>query len=220
MWPLSPHRNHIVGITFDDDTMSCSWISPNHDRLIVHAYYEVHLDRNELYNTRIFNHSRILHEITTFLNQHALNHSYVLFALSGSGLYETIVDHAAVQDSHNELSTLVWDTYDIIPTYYYRAGIAREILFAYQLLALKAQLNCLAITTLCQTLIAVHDYYRQPCSLPDGTLTSQTLQQELENTYHSLCSSMHVPPHLHIETRSLLSSVGLFLLGKKLYEQY
>ncbi len=163
-------HNELVSIIFQPHQITLSHIqhTKNNAQLTLHAYKQIPLNDLELEKLIIYNPTKIKTYITNFLSIHNINNAFVLFALSGPGVFERYVPLSTTHVQPNdfnaiaELKKLYWEYKYVYPSdnaqsMYYVCGITPHMLLQYQLLAVSAQLNVLKITT---KRMALHNIYK------------------------------------------------------------
>lgn len=232
---------HIVGIAFDQNQITCSWIehpSSHKDNFNLKAYNVYPLEHYEYKQAYINNITLLKKYIASFLKQHNLQHSFIIISLKGPGLSEKIISISTETPNENHLygtsndatqKKLVWDylllsyNQSTRKYHYYLCGITREQLFQQQLLALMASYNCITIIPHRAALLQAcqHLYQNQ------WKTTTINNHASLQNFIHYCTDQCDVDALLdgaqatdQKEKTYLLESLGLFLTGIKQYERY
>jgi hypothetical protein len=235
----SPRR--IVGIAFDQNQITCSWIEQTNTlkkKFTLKAYSAYLLQHSEYKEAHIYNITQLKRYISSFLKYHNLHDSFIIISLKGPGLSEKIISISTELPSENHLydttkNTLqknrVWDylllsyNQSTKKYHYYLCGITREQLFQQQALALMASYNCIGIMPHRAALLYAcqHLYQNQ------WKTTTINNHGSLQNFIHycadhcdvdSIFTGAHTSTQ--IEKTYLLESLGLFLAGKECYEHY
>jgi len=234
MWPIPPINNTFVTISFHPHRISCCLFkqAATHHPIELKDYQTHKLDGCELEHLIIFNPSHIGKFIADFLKKNNLQTAFALFCLRGPCVTEQMVTLETAVPQPDQINLpqynhLIWDYVYLYPTkndryMFYVAGIKREQLFQYQLLALKNNLNLVAISPSTTAFLGLYKH-----SKADQFRQSQ-LGLELEQHNHrveqlldeSLIDQMvTIDPSLSIDTtneaRHLLPALGLFLMRNR-----
>lgn len=234
MWKPPCLDKRLVTITLCPDVVTCSIIcqSTSSSPLVLMAYQRFDLTHLELEKLILFNPTALKKYIDLFLLAHNAHHAFVACALRGPSLFEQFVTlpHAHAKRDHftqTELNSLVWDfqyLYFIdggLHTYYV-AGFAHQLILQYQLLAIRASLNMIALTTQQMGLLHLYKFQRGH-SFRSSQLAIDMLQHHNITDYlctlDTLNRILHIPGHLkidqHKELRYLLAACGLYI-GKEI----
>ncbi|MBN1549339.1 hypothetical protein JW872_01625 [Candidatus Babeliales bacterium] len=226
----------IVGVNITPRTITLSWIAPSKQGP---APYDIKALKQLLIETRpeatlrIFNPTRLDTLITTFLEKHNLKNACIIFALSGKGVIEKqammkkpVADLEAFEqklfnepgfaDTHS--NQMVWNYYCLQDTKehheapWYFCGMSQELLFQYQLLAIRCKLNLIHITTSTMALLQAHLHLKE---LRKGNPEAQkiTILGNLNMNGHKRTTTQH-------DHAALAEGFGLYLLGKQTYEMH
>ncbi len=231
----------IVGIAFDQNQITCSWIeqtSSHNNKFKLKAYNVYPLHHYEYKQAYINNITLLKKHICSFLKQHNLQHSFITISLKGPGLSEKIISISTETPHENHLydtskdadqKKLVWDylllsyNQNTRKYHYYLCGITREQLFQQQLLALMTSYNCITIIPHRASLL----YACQHLYQSQWKTTTINNHASLQNFIHycidqcdvdALFTGAHATNQK--EKTYLLESLGLFLTGTKRYERY
>ena len=121
------------------------------------AFQKIQLELPIIKNLTIHNMSRISSIIQDFFNNHTTNKAYTVLSLTQPGVIERVLNLSIETPQEQFLQQsdrprpLVWDYVPLShnrltgKTNYYVCGMSRENLFQYQLLAIKAHINCIGI---------------------------------------------------------------------------
>jgi hypothetical protein len=224
-------KKPIVGISIGQQKIVCSSIvqhKPDH-RFQLYAFHEAVFNRPIVENAVLLNITAIINIITSFLNNYRLKKSYVIMSIASPGLFERIIGLSVESPHHHHVindaahQALVWDYQPMSyhtaqeKTYYYICGIAREQLFCYQLLALKASLNCIAITPHRVALLKASNHLF-PGLVQQTPITNHAILQSYIHhcINHVVIDDIFSNPQSDVIT--LIESLGLYFIGKDIYE--
>lgn len=184
---------------------------------------------NQINQSIIFNLTHLSDIIAEFLQVHKLKNPYVCLAFAQNHIWDDCRWYSIDEPIHNHsiAKTVVWNytpvynNYDEQKHLFYLFGLRREILFQYQLLALKVPFYCCTITAKNRALLYLLNFLNHPLSV--DTLAQITTTQELseycsnvcnEYQYHTLFEPSELFSHLFSQEKELiLASLGLLLLG-------
>lgn len=182
-------------------------------------------------NLTIGNMTQIKKSLKSFFNTQKLLNAYTIFSLTASGLYERVislntevpqVDHL----QNNSAKKMIWDYLPLGfnqsngKTNYYACGITREQLFQYQLLAITTNVNCISIVPQRIALITASKYVN-PEHIATSSITNHaSLQNYLNYSLQQAHNQSMLQQYHDIEKKIIFETLGLVLIGKKLYEQY
>ncbi len=231
MWPMPPFNKRCIIIHFSPHHITCSWFEHN-NKATLKAYKTVPLENLELERLIIFNPSRISNIIQSFLDEHHLKHACSLFCLNGPSLKQQIVTCKAATFSPEklELSTdfiqewegIIWDYSYLYPSHdgkyvFYIAGISRELLFQYQLLAMQNHLNLTAISPEAIGLLSLYKIHKGAqfrhsqlgieLNRHNNDIAKMFDEKILRDIAHSITAEITTKTY----TTALLASLGLFL---------
>lgn len=238
MWPMPPFNPHYVTISFSPHHISCYWFQQDSKNAILKSYQTTALENLELERLIVFNPSHISQIIHSFLEKHQLANAFALFCLSGPSVKEQFItlETATPDPEQFELpdknkftwdklvwDNLVWDYTYLYPTQdgkftFYAAGITRELLFQYQLLALRTHLNLIAVTPATIGLLGLYKHskgsqFRQSQLGIELTKHNNRIDQLFDEKF---LADMIIPaPGVTVnqtDTNVLLASLGLFLM--------
>ena len=211
----------IVGINITPRTLTCSWVQApgkKHEPYELKAYKHLLFEVHQKASLAIYNPTRLSSLISTFLEVHDLRDAFIVIALSGDGLVEKqiMLPKPAVNlNSIEGKDALVWNYYCLQEQTgtnqapWYTCGLKQELLFQYQLLAIKARLNVIQITTPTMALLKAYKFLKQG-----------------KAAYNKAHITDHVNLNGHIRIRSphdhaaVVESFGLYLLGEHMYAKH
>ena len=159
MWRLQACKKNQVIISFSANQLVCAWIQPacNNKPALLKAYQRIPFFWHELENGIIYNQQAVAQAITDFFKKNKIKRSTIIFALESSTLIERITINSSASPSPRsftipKLNNMIWDFRYLYPhddgTFsFYIAGISRELLFSYQLMAHRAGITPHIITT-------------------------------------------------------------------------
>src|SRR5579859_6455735 len=163
----------IVGINITPRTLTCSWVKApdnKHDPYELKAYKHLLFEVHQKASLTIHNPTRLSSLISTFLEVHDLRDAFIVIALSGDGLVEKQVmlpkPTVSLQQFEGN-NSMIWNYYclqdqtEINQAPWYTCGLKQELLFQYQLLAIKARLNVIQITTPTMALLKAYKFLKQ-----------------------------------------------------------
>lgn len=196
------------------------------------AWEVQNLDSLQIEHGIIFNPTVVTEIILEFFKKNKLKNCFVSFALSDTMIWESccwILQEKPTSDHlPYEAKTLVWNYMQLWSNehsnkkLFYVFGLTREVLFQYQLLALKVPFNCNTITSKNRALLHAISALNQLKISPD--IFSGTLEQISDYCLAAfdLCDYKNIfmdgsddfYTFLQEEKESMLISLGLFLLGK------
>jgi len=240
MWPMPPYNQHYVTINLSPHRLSCCWFeqTKNQSSCYLKGYQITELDNLELERLIIFNPSRISTLIQHFVSTHQLKNAFVLFCLSGPSVIGQFISfNTATPDpeqfaSHNKNKSiqdkptwdkLIWDYVYLYPTdngqfMFYAAGIKRELIFQYQLLALRNNLNLITITPAAIALLGLYKHSKGS-QFRHSQLGIELAQynNRIEQLFDSVSLNTLIKenPDINIHTKDIqciLPSLGLFLM--------
>ena len=232
MWPIPRLSSDHVCITFDSHLVTCSWIARNNNGaqpFELKAYQRYPLDHGE-FAQQLFNPTYIKSCITNFLHHHALKNPSISASISGNGILEKLISVPMATPHADdfampELQSMVWDYIYLYPNdtsnfTFYVCGIARPLLFEYQLLSLAAHLNITMFTTPTTAALTLYTHLHGDTlrrnSLIHHVATSSQLQEKLF-TNDSIDSLMQIKSTVlenkHNEAQYLYTALGLYVAG-------
>lgn len=171
MWRLQKYKKNQVIISLCGNRAVCAWIQPARGNKPSHlkAYQRTPFFWHELDNGIIYNQQAVAQVIADFFKQHQIKKSSIILAIESSALVERIVTQTSASPSPRsfiipKLKTMIWDFKYLYPhddgTFsFYLAGISRELLFSYQLLAHRAGITPTVITTCRSGIFHVYKHY-------------------------------------------------------------
>lgn len=239
MWPLPKLRNDIVSLSFTPSHVTCSWIKPTRAAAAPYeliAHERIPLNNLELNQLIVFNPTSLQKKISAFVDKHNLHNASAAIALTGPQLVESIVQLHTTTPTRSDfrapkLKSMVWDFRYLHPhedgtNAFYVCGIPQRLLFQYKLFAMQLPLHVLQITTQQMALLRlyrhVHGSAFRPAQLArDMARTNNQLhdcitQEIMRRVVYARTPSLNTQEELP----SVATTVGLFLLGKDMYEAY
>jgi hypothetical protein len=182
MWPIPNLDHDLCTVSFSPDSVTCSWIQKTSNGLAcpsklekrsrapltVRAYKRYQLDNLELQNLILFNPTTIKKYITSFLAEHNKTDAFIAFSLDGPAITEhyvalpTSTPHRADFGIVNS-SSVLWDYRYLYPNdhgqfVFYVYTVPRSLILQYQLLAVAAQCNLIAMTTKSMALLTTYQH--------------------------------------------------------------
>jgi hypothetical protein len=235
MWRLPKIDHEYVGLCITPTKLIASWIRKQKTGSAypyqLKAYKEIPLSDGTMCNNRLFNQTRIIRGIRSFLDTHGLDQAYIMLAVEGPGIIETFVadETEKIMVDSSQRNTMLWRqqylyTYDDVHKIFYRAGMSRELLMQYMLLFIQARLNLIGLVPFFVPSLVM--YKRIHDAAFRRTQLASDMQQ-YNNQLHHTCTREHikrllaaVPADINTEMhQGLTLSLGLFLLGSD-YEKY
>lgn len=232
MWPWRQRTHPVMTITLDDTSLKCSWIEQrvNSATYVIRAHQHTPLDPIAV-ASRMYHPTLLQHQIQSFIAAHQLQNAYVLMAVAGQGIIESLVTVPTANPQPEDfafakLKKVLWHRAYLYPHddglhTFYVGGISRQLLFQYQLLAINLRLNLIAIIPERWVLLHLYEYV-QGAAFRRSALAHAMEQHH--NNIHALQSSdilqriIRVPTTLlPINYASLASDVGLFIAGRDWY---
>jgi len=229
MWPLPAISSQSVTISFSPCNLVCSWFQENKDETYtLKAHQRIPLHNLELEKATIFNPSFLGKAITQFLHEYHLEDASVYASVKGPIIFEKIVSLPTSSPEpgdfrHLELKKQIWDYIYLYPTAtgqfsFYLCGIKRDLLFQYQLLAIKNKINLISLAPYTLSLLHLYKY------LQGNQFRHSQLGCDLMNNQHQ-AEQLFTPemikqvvikdPTISIELDSeipfLLDTLGLFV---------
>ena len=223
-------RNRHLLLTFDEENLSCSIITPcaSIAPYALNAYQRYPLTHHEMMQLRMFNITAISHHITAFIKSHNVQHAFVSCALSGPGITELIMRAPEPRLSATMLlqqapNPLIWDSCYLYPTdhalhTFYACGMPRELMLQYQILSRMANIT---MSTLTSSWYAQLQLYKK---IQGPAFRRVHLAQTLAKHHHSwnnllnrdlLQRMIAIPPRYnHTEDLPhIRTALGLFIIG-------
>jgi hypothetical protein len=177
---------------------------------------------------RLFNISKISHNIAAFIKAHGAQHSFVSCALTGSGITELIMREpeptiSATQLMQQAPDPLIWDSCYLYPNdnalhTFYACGIPRELLLQYTIMA---RMTSLSLSTLTSAWYAHLQLYK---TMQGPAFRRVNLAHTLAAHHHRWHDLLHrdmlyrmiaIPPaYKHDdELPYIRTALGLFIMG-------
>ena len=157
MWLHKQTINNIVTLAFSPQYLAYAHIKKTNNQIPYSMinYKYIPLNNLELEKQIIFNPTQIGKQLHALLSEQKLSDADIRISLSGPTIFETIValSDKSIDELHGtQLKNLVWEDMPVFQhaqsnQQIYVCGISRELLFQYQLLAIKHKLNIRCITT-------------------------------------------------------------------------
>ncbi len=160
MWPIPALNHNIVSVLFLSDSLVCSWIQQTNTgtaSLSLNAYARYHLTNLELENLVFFNPTVIKKYISSFLQKYNLQDAFIVFSMDGPAVTEKYMAMPTSTPRRTDFgigqsSNVLWDYRYIYSNeqgqyLFYVYIVPRFLILQYQLLAIAAQCNVIAITT-------------------------------------------------------------------------
>lgn len=223
-------RSELVTIIIKPTALCIQWFEQSQKkRIIPRAWLMKPLDTLQVEDAVIFNLTFLVQTIAEFLKEHGLKNAFV-----NVGLAQGMVDEALWWRSQKDFTVddiaeqgLVWNYTHVVSDddahkhLFYKFGVAREILFQYQLLALQVPCRILCITSKKRALLHAIS------SLQQTSLSPTLFSDDLMN-FSSCCTTVldlfgyetifEAPPSFkdffEEEKEVVGAALGLFLLGK------
>jgi hypothetical protein len=171
MWPIPALERELITISFSSKNLCCSWIQKTKRGsapLVLRAYERHELHNLELEHLTLFNPTKIKYLITSFVSQHKKSNAFVAFSFHGSGITEKLIAHTTSTPQRADFgvphsSNVLWDYRYLYPNdnnqfIFYLYAIPRLLLLQYELLAIAAHLNVIAMTTQHMALLSAYKY--------------------------------------------------------------
>lgn len=171
MWLLTKKENDLVSISCTSHTIACAWMRSYKEKSLymyeLKGYKRIGLDRFELANGYIHNPTAIESHIASFLTKHALKNASISIGLRGPSIYENIVNVPSATDAIDAFLPKKQQqiggyrylySQDNAQATFYVCSVPQSLLFQYRLLALRQQLNLVAITTLSMAYLSAYVY--------------------------------------------------------------
>ena len=230
MWPLPSYKNELVTITICPQYLTCSWIKSSNKQapLQLCAYERFDLDHLELEKLIVFNPTAIKKHINTFTKKHRLHNAPIACALAGPQVSERLLTLNTLTPQPEQVVTarsphMRWEYRYLYPHdngnfVFYRCGIPQPLLLQYKLLATRANLNLLTLTTERMALLTLYKYlygsaFRQS-QLAVHMMQRNNMIEQLFSP-ETLARILHVPDkNTTLQSKELLpllSSCGLFV---------
>lgn len=159
MWPIPTLQNEFVSISFSQNVIVCSWLQKTKNGtapLVLRAYKRYSLNNLELHDFVIFNPTVIATYITSFLNEHNLRDAFVTFCVDCSDAENfvkiPISTPRRADFGISEAPGIQWEYRYLYPHHddqyvFYVYSVPRSLILQYELLAIKLQINLIAVTT-------------------------------------------------------------------------
>jgi hypothetical protein len=226
------HQPEFVNVVIKPNSLVLIWFKHSKKKpyiVIPQAWSMKLLDSFQIKNSIIFNPTYLAEVIEEFFSSHGLKNVFVSIALADNLIWERCCWISQEQPTTDHLDhsarTLVWNYAHLMTDLeqkkhcFYLFGIAREVLFQYQLLALKVPFNCCTITSKNRSLLYVASLLNQPptshTGYDDVTMVTDHCMKFID-TYGSeklFDASKSFYDFFQNEKEAVITSLGLFLLG-------
>src|SRR3990172_3808264 len=170
MWPIPALDHDLVSVSFSQNNLVCCWIQKVKEGvapLTLRAYKHYPLNNLELEKLILFNPTIIKQHIVSFLQEHSLQNAFIIFCLDGSSVAEKFVAMSTSTPHRSDFgiavsSNILWEYRYVYPNdhgqyVFYVYVVPRSLVLQYQLLAIAARCNLIAITT---KTVAMLDVYK------------------------------------------------------------
>lgn len=244
MWPLVKNNN-IISIALSPQHMTCCWINKEskNNKININAYEKIEFKSLEFENAIAFNPTKISLAINNFIKKNNIKKPTIAIAISGPSVFEKIItlttSNPCEQDFglaqiKNINNTKFNYTY-LCPAInentnigfnFYICGISQAQLFQYKLLTQKTNGKLAIITTELASLIELYKYTK------DQNFSQSQLAIDLSTNNYNILSLFSpaiisktsiIKNNLNInlaqESQFLATSLGLFLLGDKIWKK-
>lgn len=201
----------------------------------IHAYEKKDFEALEFEKSIVFNPTKISANIKKFIKNNNIKNPFVSMSISGPNIFEKIVtlpkSFAKKEDFKiADVKNLNWNHTYLCPSLkggfdFYICGMKREHLFQYKLLALWAGAKLAFVTTEQAALISLYKHLEG-----QNFIQSQFSVDLSQNGYDMqsiftpklITKNFNIAKELNInvkkETKNLATSIGLFLLGNKIWK--
>lgn len=171
MWPIPALEQELCTVSFSPDSVTCSWIQKTDNSralLALRAYKRYSLDNLELEHLTLFNPTTIKKHISSFLAEHNKTDAFIAFSLDGPAVAEQYIALPTSTPHRSDFgiaqnSSVVWDYRYLYPNdhgqfIFYVYMVPRSLILQYQLLAIAAQCNLVAITIKSMALLTTYQH--------------------------------------------------------------
>ncbi len=230
MW----NQGEYVTLLLQPTSLFLCWFNQSKDKAFVfvpHAWHIEPLDCLQVEQGTIYNPTFLAQIIAQFLATHSIKNPIICIGLNQKMVWERCVwienEHPTSDEIAHEARSLIWNyTYlgknqSYQKHLFYLFGIAREILFQYQLLALQVPFTCSTITTATRALMHTTSCVQQLDHFNFSTVELSEITQHCIQFFDAYnaeqlfeTSSSKFFELFQKEKSMLLASIGLFLLGK------
>lgn len=232
MWPLPNIRDEYVQLLFKPQSLTCSWIRKKSSTTYELCAYKQFLSNEAQGISHMFNPTYIKQSVRSFIYQHELEHAFISIALAGNNVVESIVELPFASPTRDQfpfpkLHKLTWDFRYLYPHddarfAFYVGGINQSALLQYQLLAIAARLNVVAITPSRMAMLNVYQaLYAQAFRHSHLARELQARNNQIQDLFTNdmLRRMLTIKPSVDVdvnkEREALITSLGLFI-GKDL----
>lgn len=210
----------IVGISIDDKSLQLSSVITNNNLPEITAYQEYSLENYEILNLTIFNYLELNKKINFFLQENKLNKPIIIICLDGEHIAQNLCIEADENIINDKLGHYVWQVEKFLDhpqKINYLAGIKQETILQYKLLAINSRFNIKGLTTqIIAWYYAYQSYFNNP--MPNCESIAQ-IKEFLVNEYSTLIGKFIRKPNKSND-KNILTSIGLYQIGKNLYEKF
>ena len=220
-------KEKLVSICIGKNTLSLHCIEKTkNNKFSLYATQQKSFDLPIIENLSITNLTLLKNIVINFLKDHQLKDSFALLSLGCPGIVERVIslsveapqEHHLQQDANPK--PLAWDYMPLSyqrqteKTLYYLCGIEREHIFHFQLLAILAGLNCIALVPQRIALLSACTYLFPDQSHRSSITNHATLQSYI--TYSIDTADLDTLFEQPIpDKKQLFESLGLYLLGNQ-----
>ncbi len=223
-----------IGISIGSKQLTCSLVETNNNKkqFLLKGFSHIPLHSFEYKNLTAFNITALAKHITQFIKEQRIKYPYAVISFSGQGFMEKVINLATGIPTVEHLNTvsqnIVWDyqpigyTRSTGKTHYYVCGIPRENLLQHQLLAHMSNLNCIQIIPQRVALLKALRFIF-PDAWHTATINNHASLQNFIDYYIDQCTIDSVLKNISptsIDKQTYLESIGNYLSGVSVYEQY
>jgi len=232
MWPFRQIEPELVTVSLTPQAINLCWITKEKNNTHTKAYKTILFKNLEFEKSTIFNLSKISATIKHFVSSNNIRKPLLALAVSGPNIIEKVITLSTsnpsdtdfnlpqqhnLQTQHSYLGPSIHNGFD-----FYVCGIKRDALFQYNLLAIKAGLTPISITT--QT--AAHlQLYRQ---IKGNTFRQSQLTLDLARNNNDILHALdlkqivqayNIPDLIQSKCKNdytdIATNIGLFLIGNE-----
>jgi hypothetical protein len=201
-----------LGLSIFADCVMCSSLHNSTDYTSI-KQWRIPLTRSQIHNGLIINSDYIANAVIEIIRVNKINARYATIALPDEALTQTITSTVTQEIPHHQSSYQILSQSNSL---YYQCQIPMTTLFSYALLALKIPMHVLSLTSHCSALVTG---YGSLHGKRFDSLASATSYAQWRDDVMYAASAQPIPTHasdLILRTES----IGLFLQGKEVYEQF
>ncbi len=206
MYSLSP----FISIICSDSALICSSIILKNNIPFIEVQQQYMLEDYSI-EGYLFNYSKVLHQLSTFISDHHLKNPIIALSLHNSSVKEEF--HRTSYEKENTYNGYYWQEVQLEHDLFYRVGIKHEVLFQYHLLMFTGKLNVVVLTTPLMALISFHKKYNAHIPLPQCLSVKDLYSFVLKTAEASLYKDSFIQ-----DRGILLEAVGLYSLARSIYE--